>query len=59
MCNNPARTIANIFVLTGNIGDQGREQEREGRGERPQGPKGGGEERREGGGQDLGMERAE
>ena len=30
MCDNPARLIANIFVLTVNIGDQGREQEGEG-----------------------------
>ena len=33
----------------GNIGVQGQGQEPEGRGERPQGPEGGGEERRRGG----------
>ena len=43
-CNYPARPITNIFVLTGNISGRGRGQEQNGRGERPQGPKGGGEE---------------
>ena len=47
--NNPARPIADIFVLTGDIGDRGWGQEREGRGERPQWPKEG-EEGRNGGG---------
>ena len=55
----PSRSIADIFALTGNIGGRGRGQEREGRGERPQGPEGGGEERRRGGGRERGMERGE
>ena len=57
--NYPARPIANIFNLTGNIVGLVRGQEHEGRGERPQGPVGGGEERKRGGGQEQGMERKE
>ena len=53
--NNPARPIANIFILTGNIGGRGRGQEREGRGERPQGPVGGGEGRNRGGRPEQGL----
>ena len=49
MSNNPARPISDIFVLTGNIGSRGRGKEREGRGERPQGPAGGGWEKNRGG----------
>ena len=39
--NNPARPIGDIFVSTSNIGGWVRGKEREGRGERPQGPAGG------------------
>ena len=49
MRKNPAFPIAYIFVLTGDIGGRGRGQEREGRGERPQGTTGGGEGRNRGG----------
>ena len=59
MCNYPARPITNIFVLTGNIGSRGRGQEQNGRGERPQGPEGGGEEQIRGGRRERGMEREE
>ena len=38
----PTRLIADIFVPLGNIGGQGRGQERVSRGERPQGHEGGG-----------------
>ena len=44
----PAFPIANIFVLTGDVGGQGRGQEREGRGERPQGPREEGRSKEEG-----------
>ena len=44
--NYPARPIANIFVHTGNIDSGCRGQEREGGGERLQGPEGGGEKGR-------------
>ena len=57
--NYPARRIADIFVLTGDIGGRGQGQECEGRGERPQGTEGGGEERKRGGGRERGMERKE
>ena len=57
MRDNPARPIANIFVLTGNIGGWDRGQEREGRGDRPQGPTVGGEEQNRGGSQEREMER--
>ena len=45
----PSCPIADIFLLTGNIGGRGRGQEREGRGERLQGPEGGRKKRRGGG----------
>ena len=48
MRDNPACPIADIFVLTGDIGGRGRGQERKGRGERPKWPGGGVEERRSG-----------
>ena len=57
--NYPSRPIADIFLLTGNIGGRGRGQEREGRGERLQGPEGGREEQRTGGGRERGMQRGE
>ena len=44
--NYPACLIAYIFVITGDIGGLGWGQEHEGRGERPQGPEGGAEERK-------------
>ena len=43
MRNNPAHPIADIFILTGDIGGRGWGQKRKGRGEWPQGPVGGGE----------------
>ena len=43
--NNPARPIANIFVPTGHIRGRGRGKEREGWGERPEGPTGEGGEK--------------
>ena len=56
---SPARPIADTFVLTGDIGGRGRGQEREERGEQPQGLEGGGEEQGRGGGQERGMDRGE
>ena len=52
--NNPTCPIANIFVLTGNIGGQGRGEEREGQDKQPQGPMGGGVGRNRGRGAERG-----
>ena len=41
--NNPASTITDIFILMGDIGGRGQGKKREGKGEKPQGPVGGGE----------------
>ena len=55
----PTHTISDIFVLMGDIGGRGQWPEREGRGKRPLGPEGGGEERRGGGSLERGMEQGE
>ena len=44
-CHNPARPIADIFVPTGDIGGRGRGKGRAGRGNQPQGTKGGREDK--------------
>ena len=54
MRKNPALPIANIFVLTVDIGGQGRRKEREGQGERIQGSDVGGEGRNRGKGTERG-----
>ena len=57
--HNPACPIADIFALTGDIGGQGQGKGRVGRGEQPQGPKGGKGKKRQRGREELGSNRTD